>query len=380
MENLVLAKSKKSIIPFIFQYNKLKVYTFEEAVFYASKEVLFMGTELFDENFYFWLDKIGLKTIAKAIKDYYKKNNFENSFCQLMSITDIFSKDEIEKIRSDIFLFYEKNNIDRYIFMAKKYEDINPNFAINYYLKVVNYTDDFDVLYSLGNLYKSINNFSSAIALFEKADLLYDNILIKKNLFECYIKVFDKEKAEIIFSKIENSLDVPDRLFFKGELCLLQKNYSSQISYYLDAYKIREDKVYFYKIIDTFINRRMYKEAEDFINNSNLQDVDTIIRLAEVYKLSGNTKKAIVYLEKYLPIYNDNITMLVALSSYKRQIYDRTFAKVYLNKALQIDNTNKNVLLEKARTLKNDGFIKEYAKQIDYILTDIRDTYRCNHL
>lgn len=380
MINLVLAKSKKSVSPFIFQYNREKVYTFEEAVFYASKEVLFMGKELLSENFYFWLDKVGLNNISKTVKEYHKKNNFENSFCYLMTISDVFTKDEIETVRYEIFSFYDKNNVDRYLFMAKKYQEKNPNMAISYYLKVIKSNDDFDALYNVGNLYKSINNFSSAVFYFEKANLIRNDVLLEKNLLECYIKTFQTEKAEVIFSKIESTLDISDRLFFKGEICFLQKKYSSQINYYLEAYKIKDDKTYFSKIIDTFISRRMYKEAEEFIKSCTIQDVDTVIKLAEVYKLSGNTKRAILYLEKNLPNYSDNIPMLVTLSSYKRQSYDRTFAKVYLHKAMQIDNTDKSVLLEKARTLKNDGYIKEYAQQIDWILTDIRDTYRSTHL
>lgn len=377
MENLILAKQKRSYNPFTFKFTNKKVNTLEEACFFASKDAITLSEEVLSNDFFDWLISIGLSNYAKKLKDFTQKNDKADSFAYLLYMSNLFSKEEIEFFRKEIYIFDNKEDSEKYKLMADKYFFNNKiDVALKFYLMSLEYNKSIEVLNNIGYIYKITNNHKKAIYYLEQASFIKDDIQINKSLLESYIKVKDIENTKKIFNKIFMNLEEDELLFFKGEIAFLENDYVNQMEFYKKAYEINPINVYILKIADSYVQKRMYKEAEEFIKDKNVHDLNTILKLAEVLRLGGNIKKATKFLEDELHNFEDEISILLLLSKYKRLSHDNSFSKIYIYKARKIAPNDSSVLLETAMLEKAEGNMKEYNAKITKILEKFKSEYR----
>lgn len=377
MKNIILAKTKRHYRPFEFKFSDKKAYTMEEAVFIASKDFITLSDDLLSTDFFEWLNEIGLQNYSKSLKDICKKSDKATSFAYLLSISNLFSKDEIKAITSELHSFENRDDFDKYRLIAKEHLDKNRiYFAIKYYLKALEYNESVDVLNNLGCLYKKCNNHGEAIIYFEKALQKTDDIRVYKNLLESYIKQKQIKKAQNLLDKISDKIDKDILFYFKGEINYLNELYEDELKCYQKAFEINPKKEYVFKISDVFLRKRMYKDAEDFILQNQKLDVECIIRIAEILRMSGNTKKAISFLENNLSDFQDNLRILTTLVKYNRLSYNVNMSKLYLYKAVKISDKDNIAILERARLYKSEGDFKKYSSELDIILNHHKELYR----
>jgi len=225
----------------------------------------------------------------KALSMYKKILEFDRSNIKMrLLLADNYLKEKlIENAISEYLLAAD-------ILLNKKDTQRAEELLLNTHRKISN----TKVIEKLIYLYDQQDQNDKAINLLaEMGDALYKNSHLLKILGELYLKKNMVDKAESIFTRIaEMNTEESEVILRLGKVYLQREEYEK-------TFKL------FFPIIDKNISEKKFEEATAllrFIIASNNTFIPALIKLAEIFKISGKTNNLIALYESLIPLYEQS--------------------------------------------------------------------------
>ncbi len=373
MAKLILAKNQDIYQkPFIFSSTGITVYSIEEAAFHLFKYWKVSFSDFNSPEFYQWAKN----NFNLAGYNFILSDKPSNNYINFMVLTELFTSEELYKLKQNLVKWEDTSLWLRLKERGDK-AFYNKNYfsSLNFYLKAASISDNYKIYNNIGLCYKYLEKNNQALKYLEKAYLLNstdEKILV--NLIETYILENMKDKALELLKENNNMIPEDEVVYFQGCILSANGNYKKALEKFNLASKINFKKIYLFAYVDLCVIMRLYSDAEIFVEQYESDNVDIILKKAEIFYKANNLKKAIDLLHS--KIFLNNIQIYFKLASYYRLSYNLEKSKKYIRMAEELDEYNLNVKLEKAYILKFEGKFKEYNNEIHKILEQLKNNYK----
>ncbi len=372
MAKLILAKNQEiSKYPFVFLSTGISVYTLEEAAFHLYQYWKICYNDFVSDEFYEWAKgRFGLFGY-----DFFQTDNKSLDYINFIELTGLFCNKEIKELEKKLknwantsqWIRYKENGDEAFY---------NKNYlkALKYYVKSTDIVDNYKVYNNIGLCYKYLDKNKLACDYFEKAlELNCKDEIVLVNLVESNIIIGKLDNGLKLLRDYVNVISEDKVIYFQGKIFDYKKNYKKALEKYNLACNIKFCKEYLFSYVDLCINMRMYSEAESFVSDFDYDDVEILLKKADIFYKAGNTKKAI---DTLLSNVSNDVKVITKLAMYYRLSYKLDESKKYIEMATKIDKNNLDVKMENAYILKYQGKFKEYNILINNILEEIKNNYK----
>ncbi len=365
MQNLILM-SDISNANYVFKNSKYTVSSFEEAVYVLFNNVYVNKDDVLSEEFVVFIEKLKLFNISKILRN--NKLNKNEKIFDILKSSNMFLVEECEEVVRKLEIFEQKEKYEQYKIIAKELINKNISISIKYYKKSVSEKIDFENIVALGYLYKATKDYEKAVSYFSIAKELGNNSKLTENLIECLLKTNRLEQAKEEIAN--NETKISQEVYFESiaDVCFLEKDYESQISFYKEAFYINKSTKLANKIIDFYITHRQFRLANEFMDSIEVADTSLVLKRAELIRLNENAKKACDFLLENIKNNEQDIKIFIKIAEYKRISYDEKGTDYYINKAKEIDENDRELLLEIAKSQKAKGQQNVYLEKLNDLL------------
>ncbi len=377
---LTISQAKEPKMPYKFKLTGINVYSFEEALFHTYTYWQQSVDDFCSDEFITWVKKeLDLAFLATKLKQISENKSITERFVQFLSIIDYFDEIQIVSIKSKL-LVWEKELEWQHLKQRGDYlfQNGDPERAVIFYKKALFHTENVQLLNNTAIALMQLSQFEEAVGFLERAfKLEAENITIVLNLAEAAIYSKDFEKALLTLKKAE-ALEPQnaDIQFLHGELNLEAGNIRYSMKCFENAYALKDDAYYVYRIADVHVRLRQYDRALEALENVKTRDSSFYKKQAEVYAVSNNVPAAIKCIERAIFYNRDEPTLWITLAKYHRMDYDLSRAASAIAMAVALAPENEHAALESARIKKAQGNLKEYRDTLNKILKGFKKRHR----
>ncbi|MCL1936203.1 MAG: hypothetical protein FWF57_07525 [Defluviitaleaceae bacterium] len=372
MDLLLAVSQEENTVPYTFKATGLKVYSFEEAIFYTYHNWHF--DDFLTKDFIDWLLILKLDNLVQKLEKIKELTKYSEKLMYFLSIIYYFNKNQLEKIRCEV-MKWEKINESK---LLKKEGDTiifkSPKEAIKKYEKAIKIESNVTVYNNLAISYMKNFEYEKAVIAFKTAHGLdKENIDIILNYANALIETLDIKTAIKYISKarsIENNSRIH---YLNAKIAFKNNDIASAICHMEEAISVESKDNYFYYLSNLYILENDYKNALIILKKMNTKNENYYEKLSEIYALCGNFSSAISSVNKAYSI-SKSSKHLAILASYHRQNRDLETATRIIKMAVNMPDNNL-AKIEEAKIKKAKGYIKDYQNIMDSILKEAKSKY-----
>ncbi len=379
--NLLRSVSPQDVqTPYNFKVTGVNVYSFEEAIYHCFHHWKQVVDEFASDDFIGWVqDVLGLSFIATEIKNIAGLSAFSERFIRFLSIIYYFDEEDLLDLKRTL-----KDWESRFEWEKLKergdylVESGYPEKAFGLYKKALQ-NDEANValLNNIGICLMHMEKYTEAAGYFQNAyaiDRTNPNVLF--HLIEAYVCDGDYAKAEQYLAVSKEDVSQSIVHYFRGEICFSKGQYIPAIMEYEKAVELDGDVYSIFRLADIYSKLRQFDKALNVLQKSDTDDINFLIKQAEIYKVCNNIPAAIRCIEKALTTDHTSAKLWTLLAMYHRMDYNLEKAELSVQRALVIQNDDGRANLEFARIRKAQGKMKEYQNILRKILKAFKKSYR----
>ncbi len=402
MSELLLCTSQtENTTAYTFKMTGMSVFSLEEALYHCFHYWKESTEDFCSEEFVSWLHGLGLVFYAKKIAKLRTQESLTQRLLSFLTLIDYFNEAELDTLKTKLSKWESRMEWERlkdrgdFFFKKEAFAE-----AVHFYKKSSAIKETPTILNNVGVSFMHLKRFTQANESFTKALALYDGklhkdtALIQLNAAESliYSKLFHEaeDKLRNVYEWLRSVHDQPDTAY---ETALkIRHKYLTGLLFYetgifekaisaLEGLKLKEG---FYLKARCHIKLRQFDKATTAVEqvlslegaNKPENYEEFLKNQAQVFAESNNIPAAIKAIEKAL-IVNPNAPRLwVLLARYYRLDYNLTLAASAISKALNLKETDTEVLMEQARIKKAQGKIRDYQLILGNILKEVKKIHR----
>ena len=386
MPELLLCISQVEIdTPYQFKTTRIKVYSFEEAVYHCYHYWKQSIDDFMSLEFLEWVrESLGLKFIASRIKSLSKLANFSDRLIGFLSSIDYFDEVRLTALKTQLIewearLEWERLK-ERADYLTKKNDHQR---AYLLYRQALEYEENAEILNNLAVTLMNLEHYGQAEGYFMRALAMplsgnpRDKLQLLLNLAEAAIYSHNFVRVEQCLREAESiQPNAADILYLYGELNVESDNIRHSIEFFEKALGMEYDPHYIYRIAQTYVRLRKYDQALEALTKIKDKDIKFLTHQASIYAAASNISAAVKCIEKALLTERDSVALWTLIARYHRMNYDLMRADAAITRALALDPESDNAQLENARIKKAQGKTKDYQVVLSRILSGFKQKYR----
>lgn len=382
--SLILSISQKDAQnPYRFKLTNINVYSLEEALFHCFHWWKKSIDDFTSEEFISWVNNdLGLSRISMQISEIASISDFSSRLIEFLSIVEYFDDSDLSSLKSDLVLWENRLEWEKYKERADQLIDSQPHQAYSLYKRALQYGKNVALLNNIGIALMKSGTYGEAVFYLEQAVLESgaQNFDVLTNLAEAYILNGSTEHAEELIKDLEVFGETDSLYYLKGEFAFTSGDYRNALDYYEKAVALNQDAHYVYRITDVYIKLRSYDKAIDYLNLLQDKGVKLLVKMAEVYMHYKNLPAAVKCIKAALDEDHGSVELWTKLALYNRLNYDLDEAHDAINNAIELEPDNERANLELARIKKAQGKTKDYQDVLHSILNKFKNMERDKYL
>ncbi|MDR2650368.1 MAG: tetratricopeptide repeat protein [Clostridiales bacterium] len=359
---------------YLFRTTGVKVFSLEEALFYAYHNWKQTADDLFSPDFIDWVRRdLKLSEIADKLRGY-ASLSFGDRLVSCLRVIDYFDESEIDSLLRDLDAWEKRLEWEK----LKDWGDYlaargMPGKAVIVYKKALADSRRVSLLNNLAVVLMRLERFAESVFLLEEAlKREPSNKELAINYAEALIYAGRIRDATAVLDSLPPS-DAVFGLF--GELYSRSGDFAKALTN-LTAAAGGGSVEYIYRLADYYISVSEYYNALNAINGVKRPDARTAVKRAEVFKAKEDYASASDILEKALSAWPDDAELWIQLSECCRRNYNIDRAIHASARALALHPDSARAKLEEVKVKRAQNRPREYQEALSRLIDSLKNEYR----